>query len=133
MKPSEKIENHVKNFQLEINPQKDKKILDELLNAYHCSSRSYSTIWQISKLAAAAVILISLTLWFTLNTINKPKQQNTNVPVVAEIIETPAELMTLSSLHSAFRDSGTEGVEKQFTKAFKLLGPRPSNLSAKDL
>jgi len=85
------------------------------------------------KFAAAAMILIALICWFGVNDISRPEYQDSKKQDTAEKSQTAAELMTLSSLRTAMRNGGTEAVEQQFNEAFKMLGPRPNNLSAKDL
>ena len=46
--------------------------------------------------------------------------------------QSPAQMMTMMSLQAAYRQGGTEGLEQQFDRALKMLGPRTS-MSSKEL
>lgn len=45
----------------------------------------------------------------------------------------PAQMMTMMSLQAAYRQGGTEALERQFDQALKMLGPRTTSISSKEL
>jgi hypothetical protein len=56
-----------------------------------------------------------------------------DITIVAEVAESPAEIMTMKSLKIAYRRGGIEGIENQCEKALKILGPQPASLSLGEL
>lgn len=98
------------------------------------SSRRQPSVWRIvrqspiTKLAAAAVIIVAIGFFIAHR---GPREQE---PVqIAKADKSPAELMTLMSLHFAYRQGGIEGVEEICDKAFKRVGPRPARVSIQEL
>ena len=49
----------------------------------------------------------------------------TQTPPPSARVESPAQLVTMSSLSSAFRRGGMEALDKQLDEAVEQLGPRP--------
>jgi hypothetical protein len=45
----------------------------------------------------------------------------------------PAQMMTMMSLQAAYQQGGTEALERQFDQALKMLGPRTTSISSKEL
>ncbi len=81
------------------------------------------------KLAAAAMIALIAGLFMITHDRNHQKDP-TKSPAVAK---SPAEMLTAISLKRAYRRGGIEALDKQYRKAFKILGPRPASLSVKEL
>jgi len=78
-------------------------------------------------LAAAAVILIGVTILFT----QRPPRRQPEPPVaVAPKTSSPANIVSMMSLRMAYRQGGQEALNQQLDRALKKLGPRPSKLSA---
>lgn len=84
---------------------------------------------RITKLAAAAVIIIAVGLFL----IHRGPDEQGKPTEVAKIAKSPAEMMTLASFTFAYRHGGMEAVEEICDKAFKMMGPRPSSLSVREL
>lgn len=83
----------------------------------------------VTKFAVAAAIMVAFCLFLTHHSPNGQIE----TPQIAQTADSPAEFTTLVSLNTAFRDGGIEAVEKQLSRAFKMLGPRPDNLTVRDL
>lgn len=78
-------------------------------------------------LAAAAVILIGVTILLT----QRPSRQQPEPPVaVAPKAISPANIVSMMSLRTAYHQGGEEALNQQLDTALKKLGPRPSKLSA---
>ena len=103
--------------------------------AKQTSSAGQPNIWRIiykskiAKLAAAAMIIIAVGLFL----VHRGPDEQVKPTEVAKVAKSPAEMMTLASLTLAYRQGGIEAVEEICDKAFKLLGPRPSSLSVREL
>ena len=128
MRPTEKIEKLVRKFEIDTNAQKDKAVLDELLQAHANSKKARQSaapanMGRIIKFAAAAAVVVLLVCWFAISNIGKPEQQDMNGQVVAVASKTPAELMSVISLNMAFRDGGMKAMEKQFDTAEQKVRP----------
>ncbi len=78
----------------------------------------------ITKIAAAAVIILCVSVFITQK---KPGEQEQ--PNIAKAAKSPAEMMTAISLTIAYRKGGMEALEEQYNEAYKQLGPRPKSLS----
>jgi len=142
MRPKENIEEFVKVRKPDVTTSRemDKRTLDDSLAAMEQTIRAKSadhkpntariiTLSRMIKLtAAAAVIIVSISLFVH----QGPGEQKDTI-IVAEAIESPAEIMTMKSLKIAYRRGGIEGIEKQCEKALKILGPQPASLSLGDL
>jgi hypothetical protein len=48
-------------------------------------------------------------------------------------VASPAQMMTMMSLQAAYQRGGTEALERQFDQALKMLGPRTTSMSLKEL
>ena len=84
---------------------------------------------KVTRLAAAAVIVIAVG-FLVIHT--RPRPQ-TRTDGASQAAKTPGEMLTVLSLNIAYRKGGMDAVEKQYEKAFKILGPRPISISVKDL
>ena len=76
------------------------------------------------KIAAAAVIILSVSIFITQKNPGEQEQPN-----IAKATQSPAEMMTAMSLTIAYRRGGMEALEAQYDEACKQLGPRPKRLS----
>jgi len=99
------------------------------------SSKSQPNVWRriwkspITRIAAAAVIIISVSFLIVL--LNPNKQADTAKTAQAYI--SPAELTTFASLSFAYREGGMEMVEQMCDKALTMAGPQPASISMQDL
>lgn len=85
---------------------------------------------RIPKLAAAAVIVIAVG-FLVIHTRPRPQTRTDGASQAAK--KTPGEMLTVLSLNIAYRQGGMDAVEKQYEKAFKILGPRLTSISVQDL
>jgi len=83
----------------------------------------------LTKIAAAAVIIVAI--GFLVIHQGSPEQADTTT--VSKTTKSPVEMMTAMSLTITYRKGGMEAVEEQYNEAFKLLGPRPGNLSVEQI
>ncbi len=81
------------------------------------------------KIAAAAVLAVAVTFLFLYMGENKQPGGTNGL----QIVKSPAEMMTATSLMRAYRRGGIEAMETQFDKTLKMLGPRPASLSLREL
>ena len=82
----------------------------------------------ITKIAAAAVIILGISVFVTQKDPGEQEQPN-----IAKAIKSPAEMMTAMSLTIAYRNGGMEALEEQYNEAYKQLGPRPKSLSVEQI
>jgi hypothetical protein len=80
-------------------------------------------------LSAAAMIAVIVGLFLITHDRDQQKEPPRN-PAAAQ---SPAEMLTAISLKMAYRRGGIEAVDKQCETAVKMLGPRSSSLSVKEL
>ena len=103
--------------------------------AAQVSSARQPNIWRrvaqskITKLAAAAVIIIAVGLFL----VHRGPDEQIKPTEVAKAAKSPAEMVTLASFTFAYRHGGMEALEEICDKAFKMMGPRPSSLSVREL
>ncbi len=82
-----------------------------------------------TMLAAAAAVIIGVTLLFLARGPEQPSQGNSQPYAVAS----PADLTTALSLTMAYRQGGLEALEAQCDEVLDLLGPRPASLPLHEL
>ena len=143
MRTKENIEEFVKVRKTDVTTSRemDKRTLDDSLAAMEQTMRAKSadhkpstariiTLSRMIKLtAAAAVIIVSISFYIA----HQGPGEQKDITIVAEIAESPAEIMTMKSLKIAYRRGGIEGIENQCEKALKILGPQPASLSLGEL
>jgi len=106
----------------------------QMLSAFS-ESQQPKTVWQsiikspITKLAAAAVIIIAIGLFL----VHQGLSEQTRDHSTTEVAKAPAKMLTLGSTTMAYRRGGMDAVEKQIEKAFTMLGPRTTNIPFEDL
>jgi hypothetical protein len=83
---------------------------------------------KLSGLAAAAVLIVAIGLLMFSQISHK--QEPTQIPKKPK---SPTEMLTAMSLTMAYRRGGIEAVDKQSEEAIKMLGPRPANVSIRQL
>ena len=133
MSPTEDIEKRIKNVNIVIDSEHNKKVFSKILQAFEKSkAKEFAptgpNIWRIiarsplSKIAVAAVIILALSFYSTHHDPGKQEQKK-----IAEVKKSPVEMMTAISLERAFRRGGIEAVENQCEQALKLLGTRTTS------
>jgi len=145
MKKAKSTEKYIKDIyadklQITTSSNLDKRVLansmstlEDLKDEY--SANTHPNIWRtivksrITKLAAAAVIIIAISFLVVRFSPNKPS----DTVKIAQAGKSPAELTTLGTLSFAYRRGGMEMVEKMCDKALTMAGPRPAEISIQDL
>ncbi len=138
MRPTEDIEKRIKNVNIVIDSESNKRVFSNILQAFEKSKAKESTPTglnihriilksPISKLAAA-VIIVAISFFIVRQ--GPSEQADTTVSKAAK---SPVEMMTALSLERAFRRGGIEAIEKQCKQAFKPIGPRPRRLSVEQI
>jgi hypothetical protein len=139
VRSTEDIEKRIKNVNIVIDSERNKKVFSNILQAFKKSkAREYAStgpnIWTIisrsplTKIAAVVVIILALSFF---STHQDPGEQEQ--PQITEVTKTPVEMMTALSLERAFRRGGIEAVENQCEQALKLLGTRTDGWSSQEL
>ncbi len=91
----------------------------------------WKAIWErpAVKVAAAAIIIAAIS--FSIVYLGPGEQAGTTA--TPEVVTSPAKMMTELSLMRAYRQGGIEAVERQCERAIEILGPRPRELSLREL
>ncbi|MHC4620171.1 MAG: hypothetical protein ACYTEQ_20690 [Planctomycetota bacterium] len=84
---------------------------------------------RIARVAAAAVIVIAVG-FLVIHT--RPRPQ-TRTDTGSQAAKSPGEMLTVMSLNIAYRKGGMDAVERQYDKAFRMLGPRTTRISVREL
>jgi len=130
VRSSEDIEKRIKNVNIVIDSERNKKVFGNILRAFEKSkAKEFAptgpNIWRIisrspiTKIAAAAMIILAVSFFSTHRTPDEQEQ-----PEIVEVKKSPVEMMTAISLERAFRRGGIEAVEEQCKQAFKPIRPR---------
>jgi hypothetical protein len=82
----------------------------------------------LTKIAAAALIILGISFFITQRTVNKQEQHR-----IAKVNTYPVEMMTAISLERAFRLGGIEAVEEQCKQAFKQIAPQRESSSIEQI
>lgn len=84
---------------------------------------------RIAKLAAAAVIILTISISLVYRGPDETMQ-----PDGASLhAKSPAQMLTMMALTSAYRRGGVDAMDKQFDKALNILGPRSVRISMHEL
>jgi hypothetical protein len=101
----------------------------QMLSAFS-QSRQHRISWHtITKLAAAAVVIVAIGLFL----VHRGPNDRVETPEVVNVAQSPAKMMTAMSLTLAYHRGGLEAVEEQCDKATEMLGPRPKSISIQQL
>lgn len=98
------------------------------------SSKTQPSLWKtlthnkLAKLAAAAVLIIAtgLLIFGPISHKQEPAQ-------TAKKPKSATEMLTAMSLTMAYRRGGIEAVDRQNQEAIKMLGPRPAQITIKQM
>jgi hypothetical protein len=103
--------------------------MDETIRAGKPNAAGMILRSRAAKLAAAAVIIVSVGLLMIYRNPPMPQQ-----PPQTEIVaKSPAEMLTAMSLNIAWRRGGIEAIDNQSEKAFEMLGSQPAKASIQEL
>ena len=136
MKPMKNAEDFVRRGKARVatDPQMDKHVLDDSFAAMEETVAGRASVVgmilrrRAAKLAAAAVIIIAVGLLIT--------QSNPPEPAHApgrEVARSPAKMMSMMSLRTAYRRRGLDGLDRQFGDSLGVLGPHSSTMSMQEL
>ena len=89
--------------------------------------RNFPAIRAAGFALAAAIIIVVGFLVVGINP--KPKGPER----IADARMSPADMLTAGSLSAAYRRGGIEEIERQSAKALEMLGPRPKELTLREL
>ncbi len=138
MKPAKNIEEFVKLEKPHVTTgsSMDKQTLnnsfaamDETIRANKLSVAGMILRSRAAKLAAAAVIIVSVGLLMVYR--NQPAPQQP--PQTVSVAKSPAEMLTAMSLNMAWRRGGIEAVDNQSQEAFEMLGSQSAKASIQEL
>ncbi len=118
------------NIDTEPNDNHRENLCRQTLSAFS-RSRQHRISWQtITKLAAAAaVIIVAIGLFL----IQRGPNDRVEPPKVPKVSKSPSGLTTVISLKMAYRQGGLQAVEKQCDRAVRILGARLDGISAGQL
>jgi hypothetical protein len=134
------MEKRIKNINIVVDDRSNKRVFSNIVKAFAKSRAKESAATRpnvrkiimksrITKLAAAAVTVIAVGFLV----IHKHPRPQTRTDGACQAAKTPGEMLTVLSLNIAYRKGGMDAVEKQYEKAFKILGPRLTSISVQDL
>jgi hypothetical protein len=141
VRPTEDIEKRIKNVNIVIDSESNKRVFSNILQAFGKSTAKdlaltdQPNIWRmifrnpLTKLAAAAVIIMAVGLLIFYKSPHDPAAN----PKVMKFTKSPAEMLTATSLIIAFRRGGIEAIEKQCDKALEMQKPPLDKLDIKEL
>ena len=140
MKPVENTEEFVRQGKLRVTtgPQMDRRVLDdamaalkETLESHEPSARTaWRRSWTTRYWAAAAVILLAFTL---LMLQRGSREQQPLQATAVKPTESPASMLSMISLNSAYQRGGIAAVDQQSRQAFDMLGSQPTTVSLREL
>ena len=141
MRLTEGIEKRIKNVKIVIDSESNERVFSNILQAFQKSTAKDSaptiqpSIWRmifrnpITKLAAAAVIIVTISLFISHQV---PSEQG-GTDTVSKVPKSPVEMLTVASLIIAFRHGGIEAIEKQCDKALEMQKRPLDKLDIKEL
>lgn len=140
MKPLNDIRKSFKELHVPTSARLDEAISGEISRASVGTKHSTvphprANIWRTimksrtTRIAAAGVIIAAIGF---LVAYPGPRERP-GASEISEVTKSPGEMLTVMSLNIAYRKGGMSAVEKQYDKAFEMLGPRSTSISVKEL
>lgn len=127
MKPTDKIEKRIQQFEVHTNTAKDKPILESLLTAQAQSQSSgshFGMVWKAGIVAVAAAMMLTAAVWLSgRRQLHEPYPADKTVSWAQS--QTASELTSIMSLEIAFYQGGVEAVEKQLNQAETQMTSKP--------
>ena len=93
------------------------------------STEKIKAMKSFAKIAVVTAIIITIGIWVVRQ---GPSEQTDNLEI-AEVAKSPAEMLTVSSLNSAYRQGGMDAVEKQYDQVLEMLGTQSTKISMQEL
>jgi len=141
VRPTENIEKRIKNVNIVIDSERNKRVFRNILQAFEISTAKdlaptdQPNIWRIifrnplTKIAAAAMIIVGVSFF----TVHRDPGEQADTTIVSKATKSPAEMQAILSLSIAYRRGGIEAVDRQCRKAIEMLGPRPAKITIKQI
>ncbi len=139
MKPVKKTEKVLARFDIEVNDQQDRAVLDKLLDAQarrKITGAALSVFDVFRKMIRsrmiqimAATIIIGIGFFSVYEWGERDAIVSKPIP---QEVKSPADLTTLGALRFAFCQGGMEKVEQMCDQAISMSGPRPAEISRWD-
>lgn len=132
MRPTKNIKRLIKNTGIQTNPEVNEAVLKNLLNELDKSEsiRSATTQPNIGRIIkqglamklAAAVVIIT-TLYFIIFYAST-NEQSGNIGLREEQLKSPAEMMSVLTINTIYRQGGFDAVQRHFEKTNEMKGLR---------
>ena len=141
MRPTKDIEKRLKNINIVIDPQSNKRVFSTILQAFQKSTAKdlaptdRPNIWRmifrnpITKLAAAVVIIVAVGLFLG-------RDWHTPSGPTAEprlIAQSTVKKMSLMSLRMAYQRGGFDALDRQLRDTLDLMRPQSLSISMQEL
>ncbi len=141
MRPTEDIEKRIKNVNIVIDSESNKRVFSNILQAFQKSTAKdlaptdQPNIWRmifrkpLTKLAAAAVIIVAVGLFLG-------RDRHTPSAPIAEprlMAQSTVKKMSLMSLRMAYQRGGFNALDRQFRDTLDALGPQSLSISMQEL
>ena len=141
MRPTKDIEKRLKNINIVIDPQSNKRVFSTILQAFQKSTAKdlaptdRPNIWRmifrnpITKLAAAVVIIVAVGLFLG-------RGRHTPSGPTAEprlIAQSTVKKMSLMSLRMAYQRGGFDALDRQLRDTLDLMRPQSLSISMQEL
>jgi len=141
VRPTEDIEKRIKNVNIVIDSESNKRVFSNILKAFEKSTAKdlaptdRPNIWRmifrnpITKLAAAAVIIVAVGLF-----LGRDRHTPSNPTAEPRLIaHSTLKKMSLMSLRMAYQRGGFDALDRQFRDTLDALGPQSLSISMQDL
>ena len=141
MRPTEDIEKRIKNVNIVIDSESNKRVFSNILQAFQKSKAKdlaptdQPNIWRmifrkpLTKLAAAALIIVAASLFLGRGR-HIPSGPTAEPRLIAQ---STLKKMSLMSLRMAYQRGGFDALDRQFRDTLDALGPQSLSISMQDL
>lgn len=141
MRPTEDIEKRIKNVNIVIDSESNKRIFRNILQAFKKSTAKdlapadKPNIWRmifrspLTKLAAAALIIVAASLFLGRGR-HMPSGPTAEPRLIAQ---STLKKMSLMSLRMAYQRGGFDALDRQFRDTLDVLGTQSLSISMQDL
>ena len=141
MKPTEDIEKRIKNVNIVIDSESNKRVFSNILQAFEKSTAKdlaptdQPNIWRmifrnpLTKLAAAVVIIVAAGLFLGRGR-HIPSGPTAEPRLIAQ---STVKKMSLMSLRMAYQRGGFDALDRQFRDTLDALGPQSLSISMQEL
>ena len=134
MKPQDRIKRLISKSKVVTSPESDKRILGDALT--YLEKLKQPGIWStvicnpIGKLAViSAAIIVTISFFI----VYPGPNENDEIVEIAKVTALPADMQSILSLNIAYRRGGMKAVDRQYQIAAEMLGPRPAQITMKQI